>query len=63
LDKKTNEIKCGGNSWKKKQIQKMIKKKTMTQYRKKIKIKNKKKYKANNDQTKEKWSKIERQNK
>jgi len=39
------------------------KKKTMTQYRKKIKIKNKKKYKANNDQTKEKWSKIERQNK
>jgi hypothetical protein len=32
----------------------MIKKKTMTQYRKKIKIKNKKKYKANNDQTKEK---------
>jgi hypothetical protein len=35
----------------------------MTQYRKKIKIKNKKKYKANNDQTKEKWSKIERQNK
>jgi hypothetical protein len=63
LDKKTNEIKCGGNSWKKKTNSENDKKKTMTQYRKKIKIKNKKKYKANNDQTKEKWSKIERQNK
>ena len=39
MDKKTNEIKCGGNSWKKKTNSENDKKKTMTQYRKKIKIK------------------------